>query len=80
MKYGGQERQLAQKVQNQVMEESKTLLQTCENQKALIVKLRNQKICLSKNVWELQEKLKATRHELHLTQKQLFSGQEDNRN
>lgn len=42
-------------------------------QAELITKLRMEKNLLCKNTYDLQERLKDTRHELHLTQKELYS-------
>jgi chromosome segregation ATPase len=60
-------------VENQVALRCKEMQAMVQQQKLTIEKYKKYKICLSKNVYELQDRLKATRQELHQTQRQLFS-------
>lgn len=66
-------REIEKLVQKQVEQKERESLRIIEEQKKIIEKQRKYKMCLSKNVYDLQERLKATRQELQQTQKQLFS-------
>jgi cob(I)alamin adenosyltransferase len=60
-------------VERQLENRQKELLRVVEDQRATIQKYQKYKICLSKNVCDLQDRLKATKQELHQTQKLLFT-------
>ena len=53
------------------------LQQVIDRQNAIIKKFRAEKVCWGKNVCDLQERLKSTRWELSLTQKKLYSVEEN---
>ena len=74
--WSGQDRTIQKAVQLQLNEGHGEMQRTIQAQKTQLEKTRFQKICLSKNVWDLQERLKATRIELQFTQRQLYAAQQ----